>query len=75
MSLVASLCMMFLLTLWYQRDKMQGELFLQFVYISITTWLTKLAFLIQTQREKMKQPLIRRQRTIDLKITEFHWSV
>lgn len=54
---------------------MQGELFLQFVYISITTWLTKLAFLIQTQREKMKQPLIRRQRTIDLKITEFHWSV
>lgn len=44
MSVVASLCMVFLLTLWYQRDKMQGELFLQFVYISITTWLTKLAF-------------------------------
>lgn len=75
MNLVTSLCVTFLVTQWYQRDKTRGELFVQFVCISVTSWLTVLAFLIQTQRGKMKQPLMRRQRTIDLKMTEFHWSV
>lgn len=75
MNLVTSLCVTFLVTQWYQRDKIRGELFLQFVCISVTSWLTVLAFLIQTQRGKMKQPLMRRQRTIDLKVAEFHWSV
>ena len=75
MNLVTSLCVTFLVTQWYQRDKIRGELFLQFVCISVTSWLTVFAFLIQTQRGKMKQPLMRRQRTIDLKMTEFHRSV
>lgn len=75
MNLVTSLCVTFLVTQWYQRRAHHVSYLLQFVCISVTSWLTVLAFFIQTQRGKMKQPLMRRQRTIDLKMTEFHWSV
>lgn len=36
MNLVTSLCVIFLLTQWYQRDKIHSELFLLLVCISTT---------------------------------------
>lgn len=61
-NLVTSLHVIFLLTRWYQRDKIHGKLFLLLVNISTILSLIMLAVL-QTQKGMMKWSLIGRQRT------------